>query len=115
MGRIAVRIEAKKIEATAEVCATRAPQGSGEQGNSNGQSMRFAPQEDRVRGLVEREARRFVSEIGNCNSENLRLSPSSHLCSVSATRNSGVAGSKRHLQAGSWPSLVSLAPLMSEI
>jgi len=44
MGRIAARIAEKNLEARAKACATRAPQESGEQGNSNGKSMRFTPE-----------------------------------------------------------------------
>jgi hypothetical protein len=45
MGRMAARIEEKKVEATAEVCATRAPQESG------------------IREAVRREADRLKREI----------------------------------------------------
>jgi hypothetical protein len=63
MGRIAARIENKKPQATAKACATGAPQEFADQGNSNGKSMRFAPQLSWIQELAKSEAQKLRLEI----------------------------------------------------
>jgi hypothetical protein len=64
MGRIVARIEQKTLQATADACATGAPQRErAGNGNSNGKSMRFAPHENGIRDLAQAEAFRLRREI----------------------------------------------------
>ncbi len=63
IGRIAARIEDEETRGTKR-CATRVPQEDGaDNGNSNGESMRFAPKGDRIRELAQEEAVWLKREI----------------------------------------------------
>ena len=64
MGRIAARIEKQNTQATAEACATGAPQGDrAGNGESDGKNMCFAPQSSWIRELADSEARKIRGKI----------------------------------------------------